>query len=276
MRWSAHLSTLFQDVPAKARPQAAAAAGFAYVETWWPPDPDPVSWAELVNAAGLRAACVNADGGDLAAGERGYCAVPERRDDVVVAATAAARTVTACGGRLVNLLVGRERDGVETQDALGIAVEAVRAAADAVAPLGAELVIEHLNPVDVSGPLLATPAAADAFVRSVARDNVSVLFDAYHAAAAGLDVVDALAAVTSRVGHVQYADHPGRGAPGSGRVSLEALVAALVARGYDGAIGLEFIPAPDSGNGLDALGDVHPALPFPSPPRDPATPARTA
>jgi len=93
VRWSAHLSTLFQDVPAKARPQAAAAAGFAYVETWWPPDPDPVSWAELVNAAGLRAACVNADGGDLAAGERGYCAVPERRDDVVVAATSDALTV---------------------------------------------------------------------------------------------------------------------------------------------------------------------------------------
>lgn len=275
MRWSAHLSTLFQDLPPKARPAAAAAAGFAYAETWWPPEPDPVSWSDLVVAAGMRATCVNADGGDLAAGERGYCDVPERRDDVVAAATAAAHAVIAGGGRLVNLLVGREREGADVDEALDAAREAVRAAADAVAPLGAELVIEHLNPVDVARPLLPTPAAADAFVRSVDRANVSVLFDAYHAAAAGLDVVDALAAVAARVGHVQYADHPGRGAPGTGDVSLAALIEALDARGYDGAIGLEFVPVGGTGSALSALAAIHPSLPFPSPPADPATRTRT-
>jgi hydroxypyruvate isomerase len=45
------------------------------------------------------------------------------------------------------------------------------------------------------------------------------------------------------VGHVQFADHPGRGAPGTGTLDLWALVDRLAALGYDGAVGLEFLPA---------------------------------
>ena len=57
-----------------------------------------------------------------------------------------------------------------------------------------------------------------------------------------------LAAVIDRhidcVGHVQVADFPGRGAPGTGALPLPDLLSRLAAAGYDGYVGLEHKPAP--------------------------------
>ncbi len=186
-RFTAHLGTLFPELAPLERPAAARAAGFTVVEAWWPPAPEPDEWIAAVTAAGVTAELVNADGGDLAAGERGYCTVPGREGDVLRAVCDAARVVLACGGDLVNLLVGHldpARDAAFQHD---LAVETVRAAGDEAAVLGARIVIEHLNPIDVAGPLLPTPAAAAAFVTEVAHPSVHLLFDAYHAARAGLD-----------------------------------------------------------------------------------------
>ena len=239
---SAHLGTLFQEVDPLDRPAAARDAGFEAVEAWWPPAPDPAAWPAAVRAAGLRAVCLNADGGDLAAGERGFCNLPDRADPVVADAAAAAELVAAAGGDRVNLLAGRFTAGRPEEDQLATAAATVRAAAEAVAPWDVTIVVEHLNAVDVDRPLLPTPAAAAAFVERVAHPRVRVLFDAYHAAMAGLDPLEEAVRVAPLIGHVQFADHPGRGAPGTGRLDLWALVDRLAALGYDGAVGLEFLP----------------------------------
>lgn len=252
-RFTAHLGTLFGELDPLARPAAARDAGFDAVEAWWPPAPDPDDWIRAVRAAGVRAELVNADGGDLAAGERGYCNVPGREDDVLRAVCEAARVVTACGGDLVNLLVGRRDPSRDLQDQREMAVRVVRAAGDEAAVLGARIVIEHLNPVDVEHPLLPTPAAAAAFVTAVAHPSVHLLFDAYHAARAGLDPLAEVGPVAPLIGHVQYADAPGRGAPGTGTIDLWALLERLDAVGYRGRVGLEFVPAGPTADALAAL-----------------------
>ncbi len=249
-RFTAHLGTLFGELDPLARPAAARDAGFDAVEAWWPPAPDPDAWIAAVRDAGVRAELVNADGGDLAAGERGYCNVPGREDDVLRAVCDAARVVRACDGELVNLLVGRIDPGRDAQSQHDLAVAVVRAAGDEAALLGARIVIEHLNPVDVERPLLPTPAAAAAFVTAVGHPCVHLLFDAYHAARAGLDPLAEVGPVAPLIGHVQYADAPGRGAPGTGTIDLWALLERLDAVGYRGRVGLEFVP---QGPTLDAL-----------------------
>ncbi len=193
---SAHLGTLFGELDPLARPAAARDAGFAVVEAWWPPAPDPAAWAAAVRAAGLRAVMVNADGGDLAAGERGYCNLPERRAEVVAAAVAAAEVVVAAGGDRVNLLAGRFTADRPQEAQLEVAAGTVRAAAEAVAAHGVTIVVEHLNAVEVDRPLLPTPAAAVAFAERVGHPGVRVLFDAYHAAMAGLDPLEEVAPVS--------------------------------------------------------------------------------
>lgn len=253
IRLSAHLGTLFGELPPLERPAAARAAGFDAVEAWWPPADEPGEWIGAVRDAGVAAVLVNADGGDLAAGERGFCNVPGRGDEAVRAAVAAARVVRACGGEAVNLLVGRLRDGPPRREQLDVARVVVREAADEVARLGARVVVEHLNDQDVAHPLLPTPAEAAAFVQEVGHQRVGVLLDAYHAAAMGLDPAAEAAALGPLIGHVQFADHPGRGAPGTGALDLEAFLAALDAAGYGGHVGLEFVPAGPTAAALAAV-----------------------
>jgi hydroxypyruvate isomerase len=252
-RFSAHLGTLFPELGPLERPAAAGAAGFTMVEAWWPPAPDPRDWTAAVRAAGLRAVLVNADGGDLAAGERGFCNIPGREAEVLDAVRAAARVVRACGGETVNLLVGRVDRARPLAAQHALAREVVRAAAAEAALLGARIVIEHLNPIDVDGPLLPTPAAAAEFVAAVDHDAVRLLYDAYHAARAGRDPVAEVDRVADLIGHVQYADSPGRGAPGTGGIDIWRLVDRLDAVGYTGPIGLEFVPDGSTGASLAVL-----------------------
>jgi len=253
IRFSAHLGTLFGELDPLARPAAARAAGFEEVEAWWPPAPVADEWIAAVRAAGVRAVLVNADGGDLAAGERGYCNQPGREDEVLAAVRDAARVAVACGGGAVNLLVGRDDRCRPAAAQRRMAAEVVRAAGDEAARLGARVVVEHLNAIDVDGPLLPTPAEAADFVRSVDHDAVRLLYDAYHAARAGLDPVAEVDRVAGLIGHVQYADSPGRGAPGTGDVDLWRLVDRLQAVGYAGPIGLEFVPDGPTAPALAAL-----------------------
>ncbi len=250
---SAHLGTLFGELPALGRPAAARAAGFDAVEAWWPPADDPGDWIAAVRAAGVTAVLVNADGGDLAAGERGFCNVPGRGDEAVRAAVAAATVVRACGGEVVNLLVGRAEEGRRMREQLDVARGVVREAADEVGRLGARIVVEHLNDKDVAEPLLSTPADAAAFVRGVRHDRVSVLLDAYHCGRMGLDPAAEAAALGPLIGHAQFADHPGRGAPGTGELDLLAFIEALGLAGYSGHVGLEFVPAGPTADALAAL-----------------------
>jgi len=93
--FSAHLGILFPELAPLERPAAARAAGYEAVEAWWPPAPHPGDWPGAVRAAGLRAVLVNADGGDLAAGERGFSNLPERAEAVVASARAAVHGATS-------------------------------------------------------------------------------------------------------------------------------------------------------------------------------------
>jgi hydroxypyruvate isomerase len=59
----------------------------------------------------------------------------------------------------------------------------------------------------------------------------------------GEDVADVLSRYRDSILHVQIADPPGRGAPGTGTLDFEPLLAQLAAQEYDGWVGLEYAPA---------------------------------
>jgi hydroxypyruvate isomerase len=249
--WSAHLSLLFAELPPLERPAAAAAAGFAEVESWWPAEPE--AWAAAVAAAGVGLACVNADGGDVAAGERGFLNVPERREWCLRSVAAAIAVARALGGRAVNVLAGLDTGAAPVEEQRAVAREVLLACAPAARAAGVVLVVEHLNPVDVPATLLPTPAAAAAFVRACDDPGIALLYDAYHAAMAGIDPVADAGTHAGLIGHAQYADAPGRGAPGTGTVDVLAFARALRRAGYGGPIGLELDPGPGGSAALAAL-----------------------
>jgi hydroxypyruvate isomerase len=242
IRWSAHLSMLFTEHPPLERPAVAVAAGFELVESWWPPATDLDAWVEAVRAAGVGVSCLNADGGDIAAGERGFCNLAERDDDTLTAVRAALALAERVDCPNINVLPGLFVDDRTSESQLDHAVEVYRKCGGLADASGRTIVIEPINALDVPGYLLSTPAAVAAFLTRVDHPAVRMLFDAYHCARAGGDPIRDVGTFRDAIGHVQYADSPGRGAPGTGEVAIDAFVAALSASGYDGAIGLEYDP----------------------------------
>lgn len=256
MRWSAHLSMLFTEHAPLDRPAAAARAGFRCVETWWPPAEDVAAWVTAVRAAELDVACVNADGGDIGAGERGFCTDPRQADRTIEAVRAAVVVAAAVDAPAVNVLAGLISPERPAADQRAAAVEVLRACGEIAAATGRVIVVEPINDVDVPGYLVPTPDAAIALLADIAHPGVRLLYDAYHVARGGGEPLGEVARAGEWIAHVQYADCPGRGAPGSGALNLSALVERLAAVGYDGAIGLEYAPGGPTELTLAALADV--------------------
>ena len=237
--WSVHLSMLFTELPPVARPAAARAAGFSAVETWWP-GPEAAAWADAVQQADVRVALLNSDGGDIAAGDRGFLNRVEEREQELRRIDEAVSLAAQVGCTRVNVLAGRYTDTAPENRQRDAAADILREAAPGAEAQGVVLVVEALNAVDVPGYLLPTAAAARRFIESVGSDSVLLLYDAYHAARSGSDPVAEAPEFVDVIGHVQYADHPGRGAPGTGTVDLHRFADALRDAGYEGGIGLEF------------------------------------
>lgn len=261
LRYLANCSMLFTERPLLERPRAAKAAGFDAIEFWWPWPDQPVpadaevsSFVTAVRDAGVQLIGLNFFAGDLAGPDCGVLSIPDRagqfRDNIDVAVGIGDQL----GVSAFNALFGNRVEGVapEAQDDLGR--EQLGFAAKAAEQIGATVLVES-----VSGPKpypLRTAADSVAVVNDVRQDghtNIGFLCDLFHLANNGDDVSAAIAAYADVTAHVQIADWPGRGEPGSGELRLDALLGDLAARGYDGWVGLEYKPTTTTEDSLSWL-----------------------
>jgi hydroxypyruvate isomerase len=258
-RFCPNVSLLWSDLPLSERLLRASAAGFDAVELWWPGETDARALASLAAAAGVDVALLNFPAGDMVAGERGIASDPRRVAEFRAGVDAALRAVQGTGCRRFNALLGLELDGVGRDEQLACARENLAWAADRAADVGAVVLVEAVNVAD-NGPYLipGTAEAAD-FVAALGRDAVRLQCDVYHMVRSGEDPLAELERHWPLVEHVQIADVPGRGEPGTGDIDFAAVFALLDRRGYDGWVGLEYRP---SGGDADAsLGWMERAAP---------------
>ncbi|QGV77830.1 TIM barrel protein [Streptomyces ficellus] len=251
-RFNVNLSILFTELPLLERPAAAAAAGFTAVELWWPwietPTPDRRELDALKKAlddAGTQLVGLNFYAGQLPGPDRGALSVPgeesERfRANIEVAADFAA----SVDCKALNALYGNRVDGVDPAVQDELALENLVLAARAADRIGAILLIEALNkPESPRYPLVSAPAAVavvDKVNAATGLGNAKFLLDLYHLSMNGEDLPEVIENYTAKTGHVQIADNPGRGAPGTGDLDLEGLLDRLRKAGYEGWVGLEY------------------------------------
>jgi hydroxypyruvate isomerase len=252
--FAANLSMLFTERPFLDRLDAAADAGFSAVEFWWPNQalsqgvtPDEI--VARVRELNLEVVLLNFDAGDLSGPDRGLAGDPDRawlfRQNVPVAIDLARRI----GCRKLNALAGNVVSGHDRAEQQALAAESVKFAADSAAREGISVMLEPLNPTDFPDYLLPNVETVLSLIERVGRPNVRVQFDTYHIARAGDDVLAAVRRCADLIGHVQFADCPGRHEPGTGELPFATILADLQKAGYSGPVGLEFTPlvpgAPD-------------------------------
>ncbi|HEY4021756.1 MAG TPA: TIM barrel protein [Pseudonocardiaceae bacterium] len=257
LRYAVNLSILFTELDLLDRPAAAKAAGFDAVEFWWPfavATPRATEVAAFVGAiadAEVQLVGLNFFAGDLSAGERGVVSLPHRVDEFKAGVDLAVEIGRALNCPAFNALYGNRTDAASAAEQDAVAVGNLRHAADAVAEIGATVLLEPVSGIP-SYPL-RTAADVVAILDAVDRPNIGLLADLYHLAVNGDDVAAAIAAYADRVAHVQIADAPGRGEPGSGELPLDDWLAALVANGYTGYVAAEYKPTVTSADSFGWL-----------------------
>ena len=237
---------LFKEVDFLDRFGRAAEAGFAAVEFWWPSGEDLGRVDAAVKDAGLQVALFNFDAGDMPGGDRGLLSDPGRQQEFRDNVPVALELARSLGCPRLNALVGLELDEVDTAEQLELAADNVGWAADQAAGDGIEIMIEAVNTFENGPYLLATTNAAADFVERVGRDNVKLQYDAYHMQRMEGNVVATLRDRIGNVGHIQVADSPDRGEPGSGELNYRYIFAALEELHYDGWVGLEYKPTTET------------------------------
>jgi hydroxypyruvate isomerase len=259
--YAVNCSLLFTEVPILERPAAARAAGFTAVEFWWPWPEKPApsdrevdAFVTAVKDAGVRMVGLNFFAGDLAGPDCGVLSIPGRATEFAENVEIAVGIGEQLGVRAFNALYGNRVDtsSAHEQDELGL--QQLLSAAQAAGRIGATVLLEP-----VSGPKpypLRTTSDVVAVLDQVVAaggSNVGLLCDLFHLANNGDDLDRALDLYADRIAHVQIADHPGRGEPGSGALDLDRHLTRIADSGYSGYVALEYNPTRSTIDSLEWL-----------------------
>ncbi|WP_223624277.1 hydroxypyruvate isomerase family protein [Microbacterium sp. EST19A] len=251
VRLAANLKWMFTEVPFAERFTAAAQAGFTAVEFASPYELAPTEVRRLLDDAGLAQILINTPAG--APGSRtasGAAYVPGARQKFRDGVLRALEYAAVLDARVVHVMAGIKPAEADAESAFATYVTNIAWAAEQARGTGVRLALEAINKRDQPGYGLASMETAAAVAEAVDPDVVGVLFDVYHAQVDRGNVIERFEQLHPLVAHVQIADNPGRGEPGTGEIAYERVLARIAQSGYAGWIGCEYAPVAGTREGL--------------------------
>ncbi len=253
MRFAANLGWLFPEHPFLDRFAAARATGFRGVEFAQPYEYPAPEIAARLRDNGLECVLINLPMGDKSKGDFGIACRPGREEEFRAGVRRAIDYAHAIGVRRLNCISGTAKPG-EDRDALrDVLISNLRLAAREFKSAALELVIEPINTHDIPGFFVARSPEALAIIDEVGADNLRLQCDLYHTAMMGDDPAAILAQCWPAIGHIQFADAPGRGEPGTGRIDFAPLFAFIEQRAYPGWVSAEYRPTKPTPQTVDFL-----------------------
>jgi len=233
---------LFGEVELPERFEAAARAGFKAVEIQFPYGWSQRQLAEIARHAGVEVVLINIPGGDAQKGERGIACLPDRVAEFRASVGRGLDYARSLGCKQMNCLAGispRDADRAVLRETY---VSNLRYAARELAGSGMTLLVEPISTLAVPEFQLNRSEDAFALVNNVGADNLKVQYDLYHMRIMGDDLAATIRANLGSIGHMQFADVPGRHEPGTGGIDFRSLFELVDSLGYDGWLGAEYTP----------------------------------
>jgi hydroxypyruvate isomerase len=243
-RFAANLSMLFTEVPFTERFAKAAEAGFTGVEYLF-----PYAWPKEVLISALQDSALtqvlfNLPAGDWDAGERGIACLPDRVDEFCDGVYQAIEYARALGCKRLNCLAGLKPVDLDEETAWQTLVANVAWAADKLADEDITLCLEAINSrVDMPRFFLDTSGKVMALIEEVDADSLRLQFDIYHMQIMQGDLVRSMECLLPWIGHIQFADNPGRHEPGTGEINFSNVFSAIDKMDYDGWVSAEYVPS---------------------------------
>jgi hydroxypyruvate isomerase len=250
MKLAANLTMLFNEVDFLDRFEKAAQAGFRGVEFLFPYAYPAQAIAEQLDKHRLQLVLHNLPAGDWAGGERGIACHPGRRAEFEAGVKLAVEYARTLGVKQLNCLAGIVPRSADPEQARAVLVANLRFAAARLKEAGIALLIEPINTIDIPGFFLHGTRQARDIIRDTGSSNVFLQYDIYHMQRMEGELAATIEANLPLIRHIQLADNPGRGEPGTGEINYRYLLERLDAIGYDGWVGCEYKPRSTTAEGL--------------------------
>lgn len=246
MRFSVSVGAVFHRLPMIDAMKAVRAAGLDAVEFWgW--------WDHDISAI---KACKDDQGLQIAALCTRFISLvdPQRRAAYIDGLKQTIDVALELGCPNIISQVGDELPGVGRDAQHATLVEGLAQCAPLLQSAGVTLVYEPLNTlVDHRGYYLYSAEEAFQIQREVGSPAVKVLYDIYHQQIMDGHLISRIRDNIAHIGHFHAAGNPGRHELDVGEIHYPAVLQAIDDAGYQGFVGLEYMPIHDPAQGLRAL-----------------------
>ena len=250
-RFAANISFLFTEVPFLDRFAAAAKAGFSAVEFHYPYDHDSKDVIERLKQYRLTPLLINIRAGSPSLGECGFAGIPGREESFQLCVAEAIEYALAIGVPQLNCLAGVLPTDADRGLCEMTLISNLRYAAKQCLLANLALNLEPINTLDVPGYLVDNTTDAVRIMDIVGALNLMLQYDCYHMQIMEGGGASCLAATIERllprVGHIQFADAPGRNEPGTGTIDYPHLFAEIdrmsASGKYAGWLSAEYRPS---------------------------------
>ena len=253
LNFSANLSLLFTEVDLIDRFKAAKNAGFKAVEIQFPYSLSAEIIKNTLEEQQLKLVLFNVDADDLLQGGEGLACVPEKQAQFRQAIAETLVYAKLLKPEAINVLPGRCFNEQRKQDYLKTFKENLIFAVESFALLGIKTVFEAINSHDMPGFIIHNGQQMLDILDELNHPKLFMQYDIYHAQMMGDEPDEFIARHANKIGHIQFADCPGRGQPGTGHINFERIFQAIEKSGYSGWVGAEYNPVGTTSESLDWL-----------------------
>ena len=241
-RLAVNLSMIFTEVPLIERFALAHAQGFEYVEIQFPYELTIEDIQTQLERYNLSLCLINVPAGDLMQGGNGLAGIPGQEAAFHEALELAIRYATALNVPRVNILAGKQPLDADLLPCLKTLAANLKLACNLLGEHDIEPVFEMINGTDMPRFLVQNIAQAQEMLEAVNHPALKMQYDCYHMAMMGEDVLQGLKENIQDIGHIQFADCPGRHQPDTAQIPYADIFQWLSQSPYTGFTAAEYKP----------------------------------
>ncbi len=254
LKFTANLSMLFTELDLIDRFKAAKENGFDAVEIQFPYSLPAEQIKQALELNDLKLVLFNVDADDLLQGGEGLAAVPEKQQQFELALQQCKSYAEILKPEVINILPGRctlnperESEYIETF------IKNLTLATETFKPLGIKTVFEAINTDDMPSFIIYSGSQMLDIINQINHPMLYLQYDIYHMYKMNENIIDFINKHAAKIAHIQFADNPGRGQPGTGKIDFDQLFNAIQQSKYSGWVGAEYKPTCETNKSLSWL-----------------------
>ncbi len=238
-----NLSMIFTEVPLIERFALARSHGFDHVEIQFPYELNIDQIRHELRVHNLSLCLINVPAGDLMQGGNGIAGIPGQEIAFHQAMQQAIEYASALNVPSINILAGKQPLDSDLLPCLETLSNNLKMACSMLADYDIQPVFEMINGKDMPRFLIQNVAQAQEMLEAVNHPALKMQYDCYHMAMMGEDVLAALQENIQMIGHIQFADCPGRHEPNTAAINYNDIFTWLAQSDYAGFIAAEYKPS---------------------------------